>query len=584
MFRAFVTIACFSSFCVVASAADSAKPDAALTFNRDIRPILVENCFACHGADSASRQADLRLDKRDAAVTAGAIAPGKSAESAMIARILTADPEELMPPPASHKKLTAAQKETLKRWVDSGAEYEPHWSYVAPVRPVIPTVKDQAWVRNPIDAFVLAKLEANNLRPAPEADRRTLAQRAALDVIGLPPDPADVEAFVADEAPDAYDRYLDKLFAKPQWGEHRARYWLDYARYADTHGIHFDNYREMWSYRDWVIDAFNADMPYDRFTLENLAGDLLPDATLSQKIGSGFNRCNITTNEGGIIDEEYLVLYTRDRLETTSAVWLGLTTQCAVCHDHKFDAISQREFYEMAAFFNNTTQAAKDGNVRNTPPIIDVPIAADSAIDRTARTDRRGQTKTNRSTREGRARLPHLGENGRSGRRNGRAARRSSPLLRSAFRGQRKRVRLLRRRDDQASQVRQKLQMEPGRSGSLLDGRNRRRRRPARGREFRDRASLFVRRMGLHTEARNGRRIVRANGRTGRTSRLGPVDGRRPRRHAYHFCVADGCVEGRRQSRTQTQNVDPRFRLVRRFAKILRRKNLLRQRLTTVRR
>jgi len=359
------------------AAAEATVAGKTLQYNRDIRPILAENCFACHGPDSASRKADLRLDKREAAIEFGAIIPGKLDKSSAWERITSTDPETIMPPPASHKKLKPAERELLKRWISEGAEYEPHWSFIAPKRPELPTVKNKAWVRNPIDQFILAELEEAKLAPAAEADRRTLARRLSLDLTGLPPTPEAVEAFVADTRDDYYERYVDQLMATPQWGEHRARYWLDYARYGDTHGIHFDNYREMWSYRDWLISAFNRNMTYDQFTIENLAGDLIPNATLEQKIGSGFNRCNITTNEGGIIDEEYLVLYTRDRTETTSQIWLGLTTQCAVCHDHKFDPVSQKEFYQLAAFFNNTTQAAKDGNVRNTPPIIQVPSIAD---------------------------------------------------------------------------------------------------------------------------------------------------------------------------------------------------------------
>ncbi|MBW3540482.1 MAG: DUF1553 domain-containing protein [Planctomycetes bacterium] len=246
-----------------------------------------------------------------------------------------------------------------------------------PQRPEPPAVKNTAWPRNPIDNFILAKLEAAGLTPAPEADRRTLARRVSLDLTGLPPDPALVEAFVNDPSPDAYEALVDRLLESSAWGEHRARYWLDAARYADTHGIHFDNFREIWVYRDWVIDAFNRNLPFDQFTIEQLAGDLLPNATLEQQIASGFNRCNITTNEGGIIDEEYLVLYARDRTETASLVWMGATAGCAVCHDHKFDPLSQREFYELAAFFNNTTQGARDGNIKDTPPIVRVAAEAD---------------------------------------------------------------------------------------------------------------------------------------------------------------------------------------------------------------
>jgi cytochrome c553 len=356
-----------------------------LRFNDDIRPILVENCFSCHGADSAGRKGDLRLDLRDEAVESGAIVPGDPDSSVMLDRIFSDDPEEVMPPPALKKVLTAEQKERLRRWIAEGAEYQPHWSFIPPVRPELPAVRDESWVRNPIDRFILARLEQAGLAPAAEADRRSLARRVSLDLTGLPPEPTVVEAFVADPSPDAYERLVDALLASLEWGEHRGRHWLDYARYADTHGIHIDNFREMWTYRQWVVNAFNRNLPFDRFTILQLAGDLVddhaPEATpaqiLDDRIASGFNRCNITTNEGGIIDEEYLVLYTRDRTETTATVWMGLTTGCAVCHNHKFDPLSQREFYELAAFFNNTTQAAKDGNVKDTPPILAVPRPED---------------------------------------------------------------------------------------------------------------------------------------------------------------------------------------------------------------
>lgn len=351
--------------------------DDKVQYNRDVRPILLETCFACHGADSGSRKADLRLDRRDTAIEMGAIEPGDPENSELYARVVSDDKTLLMPPPSSKKVLTAAQKEVLRRWIAEGAEYEPHWSFVAPKKAEPPAVQGSQWAAGPIDRFVLAKLESLGLKPAPEADRRTLARRLSLDLTGLPPAPALVEAFVADESPNAYEQLVDRLMATPQWGEHRGRYWLDAARYADTHGIHFDNYREMWSYREWVIDAYNKNMPFDQFTIEQLAGDLLPNRTLDQQVASGFNRCNMTTNEGGTIPEEYLVLYDRDRTETVGQVWLGLTAGCAVCHDHKFDPLSQREFYELAAFFNNTTQNAMDGNIRDTPPTIFVPSDGD---------------------------------------------------------------------------------------------------------------------------------------------------------------------------------------------------------------
>ena len=361
-----------------------AKPAVALAvgsirYNRDVRPILAENCFACHGPDSAARKAELRLDKfTEATALKGGvtpIVPGKPEASEVVRRITGQGP--LMPPPVGHKSLTAAQIAVLKRWIADGAVYEQHWAYTAPKRAALPVVKDAAWVRNPIDRFVLARLEKAGLKPAPEADRRTLARRVSLDLTGLPPDPADVEQFVNDKSPKAYEKMVDKFLASPQWGEHRAKYWLDAARYADTNGIHIDNYREIWAYRDWVIKAFNKNMPFDQFTIEQIAGDLLPTPTLDQRIATGFNRCNITTNEGGAITEEYAVLYARDRTETTSAVFLGSTLNCTVCHDHKFDPFTQKDFYSMSALFNNTTQPIMDGNISNTPPVMLVPREED---------------------------------------------------------------------------------------------------------------------------------------------------------------------------------------------------------------
>ena len=369
--------------CLVVVFGSTAIAQAKLEYNRDIRPILADHCFACHGPDSAARKGDLRLDQQAAALESGAIVPGQPDNSELVRRILSADAEEIMPPPELKHPLTEEHRNVLIRWIREGADYQPHWSLIPPVRSSVPEVPDSlksffsSWPVNPIDHFILDRLAAENLTPAAEADRRTLARRVSLDLTGLPPTPEDVDAFVVDSSPNAYERLVDRLLALPQWGEHRGRYWLDYARYADTHGFHFDNYREMWTYRDWVIDAFNHNMPFDEFTVENLAGDMLPNATLSQKIASGFNRCNMTTNEGGIIDEEYAVLYARDRTETVAQVWMALTVGCAVCHSHKFDPISQREFYEMSAFFNNTTQRVRDGNVKDTPPIIVVPLPHD---------------------------------------------------------------------------------------------------------------------------------------------------------------------------------------------------------------
>lgn len=348
--------------------------DASIQFNRDVRPILSENCFACHGPDSATREADLRLDTEEGAMAVGVIEKGNADASELIARILASDPDELMPPPDSHKKLTAAQKKILRDWIDAGAEWQPHWAFIAPIRPAVPQPQGVgAWARNAIDHFVLAKHQHAEMQPSPEADKFTLARRAALDITGLPPDDELRAAYLADETEAAFGRYVDALLASPHAGEHRARYWLDAARFGDTHGMHVDNYREMWPYRDWVIDAFNKNMPFDQFVVEQLAGDLLPEATIDQRIATGFSRCNITTSEGGAIPEELNVRYMIDRVETASTVFLGLTTGCAACHDHKFDPISQKEFYALGAFFNNTTQPPMDGNEKDTPPVVVLP-------------------------------------------------------------------------------------------------------------------------------------------------------------------------------------------------------------------
>jgi mono/diheme cytochrome c family protein len=348
-----------------------------LEYNKDIRPILSENCFACHGPDSAARKADLRLDQRDAAIEREAIVPGDPDASELLARIVSENEEEVMPPPSTNKKITPEQREILIQWIKQGAEYQPHWSFIPPKRTLPPEVSNPGWARNAIDRFLLKGLDDVQLQPASEADKRILVRRLSLDLIGLPPSPELVEAFEADTRPDAYERLVDRLMASPHWGEHRGRAWLDAARYADTHGYHFDNRREMWTYRDWVFNAFNANMPFDRFTTEQLAGDLLPNRTLDQQIASGFNRCNMTTNEGGTIPEENLVIYMKDRTETVGQVFLGLTVNCGGCHDHKFDPITQKDYYQLAAFFNNTTQDAMDGNIADTPPIIIVPRPED---------------------------------------------------------------------------------------------------------------------------------------------------------------------------------------------------------------
>lgn len=353
---------------------------APLSFNRDIRPILADTCFHCHGPDPGSRQADLRLDREEPLFTGDRplIVRGDAAESPLFKRIMSTNPDEVMPPPDAHKQLTSAQKALIGRWIDEGAKWQPHWSFIAPKRPETPQVADQKWIRNPIDAFVLAGLETAGLKPAPEAEKATLCRRAYLDATGLPPTPEEQQAFLDDKRPDAYEKLVDKLLDSPQYGVHRARYWLDAARYADTHGLHFDNYREMWPYRDWVVEAFNNNRPFDEFTIEQFAGDLLPNATVEQRIATGFHRCNMTTNEGGTIAEENLANYARDRVETTAWVWLGLTANCAVCHDHKFDPLTMRDFYSMSAFFRNTTQGSHDGNIKDTKPVLYLPLEADT--------------------------------------------------------------------------------------------------------------------------------------------------------------------------------------------------------------
>lgn len=355
----------------------AAAAEPAVDFNRDIRPILSDACYKCHGFDDAKRQAGLRLDTFEGATAKGdsgatAIVPGKSAESEIIKRLAAADPSERMPPADSGKTVTPEQIELIKRWIDQGATYQGHWSFIPPVRPELPQVKAQDRVRNPIDNFILARLEKENLAPAPQADKVTLIRRVTYDLTGLPPTLAEIDEFVADQSPGAYEKLVDRLLRSPRYGEHMARYWLDAARYGDTHGLHFDNERSIWPYRDWVVRAFNENLPYDQFTIWQIAGDLIPNATLEQKIASGFNRCNVTTSEGGSINEEVLVRYAVDRTETMSTVFLGLTLGCAVCHNHKFDPVSQKEFYQLYAYFNSAADAAMDGNALLPSPVMKV--------------------------------------------------------------------------------------------------------------------------------------------------------------------------------------------------------------------
>jgi hypothetical protein len=360
---------------LLASPAFAERP---LNFSRDISPILSNNCYLCHGPDANHREGGLRLDERSVAIAKmesgkTAIVPGDAAASHLLERVLTSDPDLQMPPAESGKSLSAAEIELLTRWIKEGAEYRGHWSFIPPQRVDPPPVQQTTAVRNGIDQFLVARLESDGLTANGEADKVTLIRRLTLDLTGLPPTPAEVDAFLADASPEAYEHLVDRLLQSPRFGEHFGRVWLDAARYGDTHGLHLDNERSMWPYREWVINAFNQNLPFDRFTVEQLAGDLLPNSTIDQQVASGFNRCNVTTSEGGSINEEVLVRYAGDRTETMGTVWMGLTLNCSSCHDHKFDPISQKEFYSLYAFFNSLADNAMDGNALLPPPILKLP-------------------------------------------------------------------------------------------------------------------------------------------------------------------------------------------------------------------
>ena len=355
-------------------------PTKPVDFNREIRPILSDNCFKCHGPDEKMRMARMRLDETEGLfVDRGGykiIVPGNSAQSKLYQKISAKDAGFRMPPSYSGKTLTEKQVEVIKEWIDQGAKWETQWSFVAPKRPTVPEVKDKAWAHNPIDSFVLARLEAEGLKPSEEADKATLLRRVSFDLTGLPPTPAEVDSFVADKSPDAYEKRVDQLLASPHYGERMAMEWLDLARYSDTHGYHIDSLRAMWPWRDWVIKAYNQNMPYDQFTVKQLAGDLLPNATLDDKIATGFNRNNMINFEGGAVPQEYHAEYVIDRASTTATVWLGLTMGCARCHDHKFDPIRQKDFYQMVAYFNTIPERGLDGFLGNADPVLPLPTAA----------------------------------------------------------------------------------------------------------------------------------------------------------------------------------------------------------------
>ena len=355
--------------CMLGRVAAAAPADRPVEFNRDVRPILSDKCFACHGFDPKKRKADLRLDTFEGATRDNdgtrAVVPGDLGQSELWKRITTTDEGDVMPPPKSHKTLSEAEKQTLKRWIEQGAKYQKHWSFEPIGKPAVPQ-----GAGNPVDAFLLARLGREGLKFSPEADRPTLIRRVAFALTGLPPTPAEVDEFLGDKSPSAYERMVDRYLASPRYGEEMARHWLDVARYGDTHGLHLDNERQMWAFRDYVVNAFNANKPFDQFTVEQLAGDLLPKPTQEQLVATGFNRCNVTTSEGGSIDPEWTYRYAVDRTATTMDVFMAVTGGCAQCHDHKFDPVSQKEFYSLYAFFNSAADPAMDGNALLTRPTI----------------------------------------------------------------------------------------------------------------------------------------------------------------------------------------------------------------------
>ena len=358
-----------------------------VSFNRDIRPILSQYCFACHGPDRLKAESDLRLDTREGALAA--IVPGKPAESELIRRLTTSKASSKMPPRKTGKTLEARQVSLLRTWIEQGAPWESPWALTTPKKPALPAVRNAAWVRQPLDRFVLARLEAEGLRPASEADRAVLLRRVSFDLTGLPPTVEEVDAFLEDAAPDAYERTVDRLLASPRYGERMAMEWLDAARYADTHGLHVDSHRDMWPWRDEVIRAFNENQRFDQFTIEQLAGDLLPGATAAQKVASGFNRNHMISYQNSSIPEKVRTAYVVDRVNTTATVWLGLTMACAQCHDHKFDPVTQVDYYRLYAFFNTIAEKPLDGEKGNAVPLILLNEDGDVKLDLGKKDDKR---------------------------------------------------------------------------------------------------------------------------------------------------------------------------------------------------
>ncbi len=380
-----------------------------IDFNRDILPILSDNCFQCHGFDEKSRKAKLRLDTFEGATgkMGGpvAIVPGKSSESELFKRIVSQEADEIMPPKKSNRTLTEKQKQLLKAWIDSGAQYAPHWAFVKPVPPKEPQVASEKFIRNPIDRFIQAELEKLKLSPSPEADKARLLRRVTLDLTGLPPTPEELDAFLKDNSADAYEKVVDRLLKSPRFGERMVWEWLEAARYADTNGFQGDPTRPMHYWRDWVIKAFNENKRFDEFTLEQLAGDLLPKPSIEQLIATGFNRNHMINGEGGRIAEESRVDYVFDRVETTGTIWLGLTLNCCRCHDHKFDPLSQKEYYQLAAYFNSVDESGANDAGGLAHPILTFPteeqakrIAEAQEAVRKAQTERDNAAKLVEST------------------------------------------------------------------------------------------------------------------------------------------------------------------------------------------
>ncbi|MCH9022520.1 MAG: DUF1549 domain-containing protein [Planctomycetes bacterium] len=359
----------------VMAGADAVLPDK-IDFDRDIRPVLSDRCFKCHGPDENARKSDLRLDTKQGAFAKlsdhYAIVPGKPLESELYRRITASDPDDRMPHADSGLSLSDYEIQLIRRWIEQGAQWKTHWSFSKPDRPVLPKVSDPDWPRNPIDHFILSRLDAKGFKPSPEADKVILVRRLSLDLTGLGPTPTQVDDFVNDKSSAAYEKLVDRLLASPSYGERMALPWLDASRYADTSGYQSDWERNQWPWRDWLIRTYNQNTPFDTFTIEQLAGDMLPDATLQQKIASGFNRNHRINDEGGAIAAEYIVEYVVDRVNTTSAVWLGLTMECARCHSHKYDPITQKEYYQFFAFFHNIPEKGVGGRQGWAQPVIEI--------------------------------------------------------------------------------------------------------------------------------------------------------------------------------------------------------------------